>query len=54
MFYLAESTNVCDFADDRCHKHSNSLINKLEHGSYLAVSLLNSVDGVGSVGAWVA
>ena len=52
MFYLAEYTNVCDFADDSCDKHLNFLINSLEHDSYryLAMSLLNSVGGVGSVG----
>ena len=40
MFYLAESTNACNFADDTtfyaCDKDLNSLINRLEHDSYLA------------------
>ena len=41
LFYLAESTNVCNFADDTtfyaCDKDVNSLINRLEHDSYLAI-----------------
>ena len=41
LFYLAESTNVYNFADDAtffaCDKDLNSLINRLEHDSYLAV-----------------
>ena len=40
LFYLAESTNACNFADDTtfyaCDKDLNSLINRLEHDSYLA------------------
>ena len=40
LFYIAESTNVCNFADDAtfyaCDKDNNSLINRLEHDSYLA------------------
>ena len=41
LFYLAESTNVCNFADDAtfyaCNKDLNSLTNRLEHDSYLAI-----------------
>ena len=41
LFYLAESTNVCNFADDTtfyaCDKDLNFLINRLEHNSYLAI-----------------
>ena len=41
LFYLAESTNVCNFADDTtfyaCDKDLNSVINRLEHDSYLAI-----------------
>ena len=41
LFYLAESTNVCHFTDDKtfhaCDKDINSLINRLEHDSYLAI-----------------
>ena len=41
LFYLAESTNVCNFADDTtfyvCDKDLNYLINRLEHDSYLAI-----------------
>ena len=41
LFYLAESTNVCNFADDTtfyaCDKDLNSLINRLEHDGYLAI-----------------
>ena len=44
LFYLAESTNVCNFADDTtfhaCDKDLNPLINRLEHDSYLAIELL--------------
>ena len=40
LFYITESTNVCNFADDTtfyaCGKDVNSLINRLEHDSYLA------------------
>ena len=40
LFYLAESTNVCNFSGDTtfhaCHKDLNSLINRLEHDSNLA------------------
>ena len=41
LFYIAESTNVCNLADATtfyaCNKDINSLINRLEHDSYLAV-----------------
>ena len=41
LFYLAESTNVCNFADDTtlyaCDKNLNSRINRLEHDSYPAI-----------------
>ena len=41
LLYLAESTDVCNFADDTtfysCDKDLNSLINRLEHDSYLAI-----------------
>ena len=41
MFYTAESTNICNFVDDTifrtCEKDVNSLINRLEHDSYLAI-----------------
>ena len=38
LFYIAESTNVCNFADDTtfyaCDRDVNSLINRLEHDSF--------------------
>ena len=41
MFYLTESTEVCNFADDStffsCEKDLNSLIKRLEHDSLLAI-----------------
>ena len=41
LFYIAETTNVCNFADDTtfyaCDKDVNSLINRLEHDSDLAI-----------------
>ena len=41
LFCIAQSTNVCKFADDTtfyaCDKDVNSLINRLEHDSYLAI-----------------
>ena len=40
LFYIAESTNICNFVDDTtfftCDKDVHSLINRLEHDSYLA------------------
>ena len=41
LFYLAESTDACNFADDTpfyaCDNDLNSLINRLEHDNYLAI-----------------
>ena len=41
LFYLAESTSVCNFADDTtfyaCDKDLNYLINRLENDSCLAI-----------------
>ena len=41
MFYLAESTNICNFADDTTFyaydKDLNALIRRLAHDSYLAI-----------------
>ena len=41
LFCLAESPNLCNFADDAtfhaCDKDLNSLFNRLEHDSYLAI-----------------
>ena len=41
LFYLAESTNMCNYGDDTtfyaCDKDLNSLTNRLEHDSYLAI-----------------
>ena len=41
LFYLAESTIVCNFADDTtfyaCDKDLNFLIKTLEHDSYHAI-----------------
>ena len=41
LFYIAASTNVCNFADDTtfytCDQDVHSLINKLEHDIYLAI-----------------
>ena len=41
LFYLVESTNICNFEDDTtfyaCAKDLNSLINRLEQDSYLAI-----------------
>ena len=40
LFFLTESTDVCNFADDTtfyaCDRNSNDLINRLEHDSFLA------------------
>ena len=40
MFFLTESTEVCNFADDTtfyaCDQNLNDLINRLEHDSFLA------------------
>ena len=41
MFYLADSTNVCNFPDDAtsysCDRDLKFLINRLEHDSHLAI-----------------
>ena len=41
MFFLIESTEVCNFADDTtfyaCDKDLNHLINRLEHDSFLVI-----------------
>ena len=41
LFYIAESTDVCNFAGDTtfyaCERDVHFLINRLEHGSYLAI-----------------
>ena len=41
LFYIAESTNVSNFAEDTtiyaCDRDVNSLVNRLEHDSYLAI-----------------
>ena len=41
LFYLAESTEVCNFADDTtffaCDKDLKTLISRLEHDSHLAI-----------------
>ena len=41
MFYLTESTEVCNFADDTtffaCDEDLNSFIKRLEHDSLLAI-----------------
>ena len=41
LFYLAESTNVCNFVDNTifhaCDKDLNSLINRLKDDTYLAI-----------------
>ena len=40
MFFLTESANACNFADDTtfyaCDRNLNDLINRLEHDSFLA------------------
>ena len=41
LFYFAESTNLCNFTEDRtinrCYKDLNSLISRLQHDSYLKI-----------------
>ena len=41
LFFIPEYTDVCNFADDTtlhpCDKYLNSLINRFEHGSLLAI-----------------
>ena len=47
LYYLVESTNVCYFADDTtfyvCDKDLNSLINRLEHDSYLTIEWFENI-----------
>ena len=46
LFYLAESTEVCNFADDTtffaCDKDWKTLISRLEHDSHLAIEWFES------------
>ena len=46
LFYLAESTEVCNFADDTtffaCDKDLKTLISRLEHDSHLAIEWFES------------
>ena len=46
LFYLAESTKVCNFADDTtsfvCDKDLKTLISRLEHDSHLAIEWFES------------
>ena len=46
LFYLAESTEVCNFADDTtffvCDKDLKTLISRLEHDSHLAFKWFES------------
>ena len=46
LFYLAESTEVCNFADDTtfsaCDKNLKTLISRLEHDSHLAIEWFES------------
>ena len=46
LFYLTEMTQVCNFADDTtfyvCDKDLNTLINRLEHDTSLAVECFES------------
>ena len=41
LFFLVDYTEVCSFADDTiffaCDKDLGSLINRLKHGSFLAI-----------------
>ena len=41
LFHLSEYADVCNFADDTtfyaCNKDLSSLINRLEHDSFLAI-----------------
>ena len=41
LFFLTESTEVCNFADDTtfyaCDQNLNDLINRLKHDSFLAI-----------------
>ena len=46
LFFLTESTDVCNFADDTtfyaCDRNLNDLINRLEHDSFLATELFEN------------
>ena len=46
LFYLAESTEVCNFADDKtffaCNKDLKTLISRLGHDSHLAIEWFQS------------
>ena len=46
LFYLVESTEVCNFADDTtifsCDKDLKTLISRLEHDSHLAIEWFES------------
>ena len=46
LFYLVESTEVCNFADDTtffvCDKDLKTLISRLEHDSHLAIKWFES------------
>ena len=46
LFYLAESTEVCNFADDTtffaCNKDIKTVISRLEHDSHLAIEWFES------------
>ena len=48
LWYVTESTVVCNFADDTtlfvCDKDLNSLIKRLEHGSLLAIEWFQNND----------
>ena len=46
LFFLTQSTNVCNFADDTtlyaCDRNLNDLINRLEHDSFLATEWIEN------------
>ena len=46
LFFLIESPEVCNFADDNtfyaCDNDLNHLINRLEHDSFLAIELFEN------------
>ena len=48
LFYLTESTEVCNFADDTtsfaCDKSLNSLIKRLEHDSLLEIEWFQNIN----------
>ena len=49
LFYLSKFREVCNFADDTtfyaCNKDRSSLINRLEHGSLLAIEWFENNNG---------